>query len=160
MSVKSKLRTARSFTASDWLLLARAWGWLLVIDLGLRLLPFKTLQRWLALTPRAPGPAAPGSASEDEAALILHVTRMVDRARRRHLYPMTCLRRSLALQRLLAGAGIAATLRFGVRSGGSGSGQFQAHAWLERAGRPISEPEALAERYVALAGNFSGKESR
>lgn len=145
----SKLRKARALPASDWLLLARAWGWLLVIDLGLRILPFKALHDRLALRPVAPAPP-PG----EEAAAIRRAAQMVDRARRLHLYPMTCLRRSLALQRLLAGQGIAATLRFGVRlDPGAAAGQprFQAHAWLEHNGRPISEPETLLGRYVALA---------
>jgi hypothetical protein len=154
LNVKSKLRKARTFTVSDWLLLARAWAWLLVIDLGLRWLPFKTLHRRLALKRHIP--ALP---KRDEDTVIRRVTLMVDRARRLHLYSMTCLRRSLALQRLLSGEGIATTLRFGVRPGAAGPARFQAHAWLERDGIAISEPEALAERYIALAGNPPGKDT-
>ena len=76
-------------------LLAQAWFLLLAVDIGLRLLSFPALRRRLAL--RTPRPAPPAEQIEPA---IRRTASLVDRAARHHLYPMTCLRRSLALQRL------------------------------------------------------------
>jgi hypothetical protein len=66
---------------------------------------------------------------------------------------MTCLRRSLTMQRLLAQQGIRSELRFGARRE---KDALQAHAWLEYQGIPIGEPETLDERFTPLVG-FSSK---
>jgi hypothetical protein len=63
---------------------------------------------------------------------------------------MTCLRRSLALQWLLRRRGIDTELRFGVRRVAGDPG-LEAHAWLERHGHPVSEPEALTGQFTQLA---------
>ena len=47
-----------------------------------------------------------------------------------------CLTRSLVLQRILAGRGIATTLWVGVRNEGQG---LQAHAWVECGGVPVND---------------------
>lgn len=118
----------------------QAWLLLLGIDLGLRWLSFTRLQAWLHRTanPRQP---------DNPAEMIRRWRWLVDLAGRNHLYPMTCLRRALALQMLLARRGVQTRLRFGVKKEASG---LTAHAWLERDGAPISEPELVTERYAAL----------
>ena len=141
--LQNKIRAAFKLSPSDWLLLIQAWLLLLVVDLGLRALPFTRLQAWAA--GRAGDNAAPSPVGA--LATIPQAHRMVDIASRFHLYPMTCLRRSLALQRLLARRGILTELRFGVQKEG---GQLLAHAWLEHEGAPIGEPETLSERYATL----------
>ena len=141
-SFTHKIRTAQRLPAADWRLFLQAWLLLPAIDLGLRLLPFKTLQARLAAWSAVdhPPPA-------DPPAVIRQVTAAVDRAIRNHPFPFTCLRRSLALQFLLARRGLCADLRIGVSRASS---SLQAHAWLEYAGRPISQPEAVEERYAVL----------
>ena len=142
--LRNKIRAALKLSPSDWLLLLQAWWLLLVVDLGLRALSFPRLQAWAA--GNAPDRAAPTPANVGET--IRMANHMVKLASRNHLYPMTCLRRSLTMQRLLARRGVATELRFGVQKE---AGQLQAHAWLEHAGTPIGEPETLSERYATLA---------
>jgi len=62
---------------------------------------------------------------------------------------MTCLRRSLVLQRMLGRRSIPAELRLGVRKE---EGQLKAHAWLEYQGQPVGEAEDLEEKYWGLVG--------
>lgn len=142
-SLRRKLRAGRRLSAGDWRVMARAWFWLLLVDAGLRLLPFPRVQR--VVPPVAHSLAG---SPEETAAAIRRLRRLVDIAARNHLYPMTCLRRALVLQRMLAQAGIATKLQFGVRKE---AGALAAHAWLEYDGQPIGQPEAIAARYAPLA---------
>jgi hypothetical protein len=110
-------------------LLALAWLWLLVSDLALRVLPLSRARRLLT-----PGGTATSPASE--AIPVERLAHLVDIAARHHLYPMTCLRRALVLQRWLQQRGLAADLQIGVRREGS---RLWAHAWVEQGGEPITE---------------------
>lgn len=141
--LKRKFKAASKLSPADWGLLMRAWFWLLIFDLGLRALPFTRMQQMAtgALQER-PG----GKASQPEF-IISRNWRFVDIASRHHIYKMSCLRRSLVLQRLLYRQGLQADLRFGVNKAG---GELQAHAWLEFQGRPIGEPETLSEHFTTL----------
>lgn len=142
--MRHKLRTALSFSLHDWWTLLQAWLLLLTVDLGLRVYPFRKLQRMLSRVQKETR-----SVDSAEAVPIIRRTgQMVDVAARYHLYDMTCLRRSLALQWLLCRRGIPAQLRFGARLEG---GALSAHAWLEYDGCPIGEPERLSESYAPLA---------
>lgn len=134
-SLSHKLRVARRWSAQDWLVLAQAWWGLLLIDLGLRLLPFQRLQRLSAARI-----ASPPQSPEAIPALIEHLHRLVSIAANHHLYPMTCLRQTLVLQRLLAQRGIVAKLEIGVRKD---AGLLAAHAWLEYCGQPIGPLQAV-----------------
>ncbi len=105
--------------------LLRAWIGLLACDVALRILPFGTVQRYCS---RAAKSGAKPSFDPRRMA------ELVAAAGRNHLYPMTCLRRSLVLQRLLARHGIGSTLRLGVRKADR---ELQAHAWLEKDGQVL-----------------------
>ncbi|MBM3131082.1 MAG: lasso peptide biosynthesis B2 protein [Chloroflexi bacterium] len=103
-----KLQTARALSLGDWLTLAQAWLLLLIADLGLRVLPFPRVQAFATPDlPREPRAVTPPP--------IQRLHRLVDIAARHHVYPMTCLRRALVLQRLLRARGADAHLRIGVR---------------------------------------------
>jgi len=137
-----KLRNALQLSPTDWLLFFRAWFWLLVFDLGLRTRPFPKLQAYASQV------SDPPALSPEETESMLNKPRVaVDHARYNHLYPMTCLRRSLALQKMLARQGIPVELKIGVRKD---DGQLSGHAWLEYQGKTIGEPEKIAEEYNAL----------
>lgn len=145
-----KLRSASRLSPTDWLFLLQAWFWLLFFDLGLRTRSFASLQAYAArLSSRLPLPP------EETESLIRALKEAVDHARYNHLYPMTCLRRALTLQKMLAERGIAAELKIGVRKE---AGQLSAHAWLEYQGKPLGEPERIAERYSPLQKTPSDKE--
>jgi hypothetical protein len=141
--MKRKLRTALTLSWRDWWNLFQAWVLLLAVDLSLRLLPFRTVQRLVLLGRRDVGNLQTGEAQ----ATMQRLRRLVGMAGRYHLYPMSCLRQTLALQWLLGRCGIIADLRFGVRKEVDG---LDAHAWLEYEGQPIGEPEGVAARFVPL----------
>jgi hypothetical protein len=140
VSMLHKLRSASRLSPTDWLYFIQAWFWLLVFDLGLRTRSFSSLQTFAArLSPR-PIP-------EKTEALIQALKTSVDHARHNHLYPMTCLRRALTLQKMLAQRGLAAELKIGVRKE---AGQFLAHAWVEYQGQPLGEAEKITENFAEL----------
>jgi hypothetical protein len=137
-----KLRNASRLSPTDWQFLLQAWVWLLFFDLGLRMRPFLELQAFASRP--ASHPAPPPEQTEN---LIRSLRTAVDHARFNHLYPMTCLRRALTLQKMLAHRGLATELKIGVRKEYR---QFSAHAWLEYQGKPLGEPERITEQYAAL----------
>ena len=63
----------------------------------------------------------------------------------------TCLEKSLALWWLLGRQGIACEVRIGARKQG---GKFEAHAWLERDGVAINEPQQEHRHYAAFDAAF------
>ncbi len=137
-----KLRHAARLSPNDWLYFFQAWFWLLVFDLGLRTRPFPELQAYAAELGAHPAPAP-----EQTANLIRALKTAVDHARWNHLYPMTCLRRALTLQKMLTKHGLATELKIGVRKE---AGQLSAHAWLEYQGKPLGEAERITEIYRPL----------
>jgi hypothetical protein len=141
--MRHKLRTAISLSRREWKWFFQAWFVLLFVDLGLRLLSFPRLQSWLKVrgdcSPKSPG---------ETGSMITLAQAAVDRAIRNHLYPMTCLRRALTLQYMLARQGITVALRFGVQRQTEG---ITAHAWLEYNDQPIGESREIEKRYAQLA---------
>jgi len=123
-------------------LLLRAWTYLLVARGALVVLPFPRIRTLAAADD------ATLSQTYDPVA-VSRTKRLVDIAAARHVCTMTCLPRSLVLQRLLAEQGIAAELMIGVHKEG---GVLSAHAWLESGGRPLGDPEKISARYAALTG--------
>lgn len=137
-----KLRSASRLSPGDWLLFFQAWVWLLLFDVGLRVFPFAELQAFARRSAfRLPLPR------QQTDVLLRPLIMAVDRARNHHLYRMTCLRRALVLQKMLAQRGIAAELKIGVRKDG---GQLGAHAWLEYQGEALGEPERITEKFTPL----------
>jgi Transglutaminase-like superfamily len=124
-------------TPEDLWAFARAWTVLLAADLGLRVLPFARVERWLSpkLSPRI-----------DETA-VGRLVWSTEAAARHHLYPMRCLPKALCLRWLLGRHGIECELRIGVARQDGG---LAAHAWVERQGRPIGESLAVEDRFAPL----------
>jgi len=151
--MKHKLVKALSLSLGEWWLLTRAWVLLLLVDVGLRsrMMSFRRLQKILAPKSRTLDKSQP----EDAWGTIRRLKRWVDIAARYHLYPMTCLRRSLVLQRLLGQQGIAAYLQIGVRKEEE---NLDAHAWLEYHGLPIGESEYITEYFAPLATTLETKQ--
>lgn len=127
-------------------LLALAWLWLLVADLALRVLPLPRVRRLLA-----PRSTAMATSLSGGVVPVERLAGLVDIAARHHLYPMTCLRRALVLQRWLRQRGLAADLQIGVRREGS---RLWAHAWVEHSGKPITET-GEAGAFTSLLGSGS-----
>ena len=119
----------------------RAWLLLLAVDLGLRVTSLAKVHGWLGrgLPPQVAPP--------EPRALAWMVWRQVDAAARHHLVPMSCLRQSLALQRLLAERGLLVGVYIGARKE---QGRLYAHAWIEVEGEAIGEGRGVVESFIPV----------
>ena len=77
---------------------------------------------------------------------------MVNSADRHGLVHPSCLAKSLTLWCLLGCQGIASHLRIGIRKEGE---KFEAHAWVERDGVALNEPEEHHHHYAVFDAAFS-----
>jgi len=136
-SIANKLKLAKSLSFVEWLYILLAWLFLLWYFLYLKWGSFDFLI--------SSASADLQNARFTPFARRLH--RLVELASRLHLLPMTCLPRSLTLQRLLALRGISSLLRIGVARVSAG---VQAHAWVEVAGVPMGEADDVAEKFSLL----------
>lgn len=143
-----KLHNAFRLSPKEWLFFIEAWFWLLIFDIGLRTQPFSDLQAYAACLA-----SQPKNSPAQTRKLICALQTAIDHARYNHLYPMTCLRRALTLQKMLAQRGIASELKIGVRKEAD---QLSAHAWLEYQGKPLGESEQIVEKFVELMKAATG----
>jgi hypothetical protein len=142
MTMISKLRTLGALSVQDKLLFFQAWLLLLLVDIALRIFPFRQVHAWLKVSE---GGIAVSADEADQ--MIRRCADFLDLAARYHLYAMTCLRRSLTLHWLLSRQGVFTELRFGVLRE---DGKLQAHAWLEYQGQPVGEKSTLTDQYARL----------
>jgi hypothetical protein len=78
--------------------------------------------------------------------------RMVNAAARNAWTPSTCLEKSLTLWWLLRRRGLISELRIGARKINE---KFEAHAWVERNGTAINEPQAAHRHYAPFDPTLS-----
>jgi hypothetical protein len=136
---------------ADWGRLLLAWFWLPVIDLSLRARGFAATR--LAVVGR---PALGGEASSVQALEARRLARVVSIAARRSLWPTSCLRQALLLERWLVRASIPCTLRIGVsrdlslRRQAHREEPIAAHAWIEVNGESVLGGAASPERYTTI----------
>ena len=131
----------------------RAAAVLPVISVSLKMRGFGATQEFLLRS----FPIAPQNSQQDS----IHVvddrkraeltSRMVNAAIRHVWRAATCLEKSLALWWLLGRRGIACDVRIGARKQG---GKFEAHAWLERDGVAVNEPQQEHRHYAAFDAAF------
>jgi len=124
-----------------------------LLTLSLRVRGFGATQRLLQKFTASAKNDPPVAAVESRVALT---TRMVLAAARNSPIPSTCLERSLSLWWLLARQGIVTQFRIGVRKDDE---KFAAHAWVERDGIAIGEPDASHVHYAAFVEDLSGERS-
>ena len=129
-------------TPDRWLLIKAALL-LEAIQLGLRLLPFRTMSRLLSRAAEATARLRPADHTSPE-----RVGWAVEAASRHTPGLKTCLPQALAAQVLLTQHRHPALLHIGVARGERG--QFQAHAWVESRGKVVIGGAEL-ERYKPLA---------
>jgi len=123
-----------------------------LIRTSLRLRGFHKTQKFLRRHAEARGGAVLSELEADAA--TKQTCRMVLAASRRLHAPGNCLERSLTLWWLLARHGIASHLRIGARKTGE---KFEAHAWVERNGEAVGEPEGSHLHYSTFEKEFSGE---
>jgi hypothetical protein len=136
-----RLRKFLHLTSGDRRLLVNTALLLGAIRLGLRLLPFRTLQRVLIRLAHAPaGSHGTKQSSVDRLVWAVSVAS--------HYVPKaTCLTQALAAQVLLGRRGYLTQLRVGVAK--DEEGQLEGHAWLESQGKVIVGGGELT-RYTLL----------
>lgn len=110
----------------------------------------ESLRRFLP-HPQQPSQGDPASLLTDVERTRLTV-RMVDAAVRHAWRGSTCLEKSLALWWLLGRRSIASELCIGARKT---DGKLEAHAWVERQGIAVNEPEQLHRHYAPFDKSLS-----
>ena len=125
-------------------LFLRAVVLLPLVALSLRWRGFRETQAALErfLSKANPGPAA--ALASKVAAVTAH---MVNAADRHGLVHPSCLAKSLTLWWLLGRQGIPSHLRIGIRKEKE---TFEAHAWVERDGTALNEPDEPHHHYAAF----------
>jgi hypothetical protein len=118
-------------------LLHTAFAWLILHRIGLALLPLQTLQRLSSQVTRR---RLAGASLDELRWAVLAAARRVPGTR--------CLARALALQALMARAGLGAQLCIGVAK--ESGGPLEAHAWVLHNGQPVFDEPELA-RYSLLS---------
>ena len=136
-----KLRKAWALSWAEWRFLLQASGLFIAVEVGLKLLPFKSLLTLLE------GRGSVGGEGRCEDRVGFHrEARLVEVASRYHVLKPTCLKRALVLYGLLRRKGIAVELVIGATKAG---GKLEAHAWLEHQGLvTLGGPEG--EQYAPL----------
>jgi hypothetical protein len=141
------LESLRRFKALDRLgkaLFLRAVAMLPLVSLSLRLRGFRPTQSILQKSLLPPDPQMDQDGVKKRADLTAH---MVYAADRHGVVHPSCLAKSLTLWWLLGRQGITSHLRIGIRKENN---KLEAHAWVEREGIALNEPEEHHYHYAAF----------
>jgi Transglutaminase-like superfamily len=128
----------------------RAALFLPVISLSLKVRGFRATQQSLQnlCVPSNTGKYLGEDANRERVKLAV---RMVNAAARHGWGQPSCLEKSLALWWLLQQQGTAASVRIGARKAG---GKLEAHAWVEREGVALNEPQQEHRHYATFDAAF------
>ncbi len=130
-------------------LFLRAIVLLPLVALRLRWRGFRATQAALQRFLSNAKPELGAALASKEAAVTAH---MVNAADRHGLVHPSCLAKSLTLWWLLARQGIPSRLRIGIRKEKE---RFEAHAWVERDGTALNEPDEEHHHYAAFDESLS-----
>ena len=145
MDFRRKLGTYRGMPASRRRLARLMYALLIVPRPALIVARLETVRGWLD---RLIASAGIESVGEGDPLPAAHRTAALLNAVARYAFPRpNCLHRSLVLNRVLSAQGIASDIRYGVRRR---DGRFEAHAWVEHNGEPLTEPGDLHREYQPL----------
>jgi len=147
--MRERLRRFSALERPAQKLFLRALVLLPLVTLSLRWRGFRAtqaaLQRFLT---NASQEFSTGSAGKNTAV----TAHMVNAADRHGLVHPSCLVKSLALWWLLGRQGISSHLRIGIRKENE---KLEAHAWVERDGAALNEPDEHHHHYAAFDAAFS-----
>jgi hypothetical protein len=130
-------------------LFLRALAMLPLVSLSLKL---RGLQATQAALQKILSKSLPEQSVGDEKQRVALTAHMVNAADRHGLIHPSCLAKSLTLWWLLARQGITSRLRIGIRKELE---SLEAHAWVEREGVALNEPEERHHHYAAFDAAFS-----
>ena len=148
-----RLRRFRALERPAQGLFLRAIVLLPIVAVSLRWRGFRATQAMLKrfLSNRSAGQDS--AEITKRAALTAHMVSVADRS---GLVHPSCLAKSLTLWWLLMRQGIAADLRIGIRKENE---KMAAHAWVERNGAALNEPEEHHRHYAAFDTEFTSMSS-
>lgn len=141
------LKILRRFSALErpaQALFLRAVVVLPLVELSLKFRGFDATRSLLQKRLSRPARQTDSDSLSKQVALTAH---MVNAADRHGLVHPSCLVKSLTLWWLLGRQGVTSKLRVGVRKEGR---NFEAHAWVEREGIALNEPEEHHHHYAAF----------
>lgn len=144
-----KLRRFSALDGSAQKLFLQSLALLPLVSLSLRCGGFRATQTTLHKTIGNSFPEQNPDYVRRRIALTAH---MVNAADRHGVFHPSCLAKSLTLWWLLGRQGIDARLRIGIRKE---KDSFEAHAWVEREGTALNEPEEYHRHYAAFDAAFS-----
>lgn len=113
-----------------WLMIRIAL-WTLILCAGVRILSLPAALRLLTVRPRNPSPQI----DEDEVVTAVDAVLRIDR----FVFTPVCWKRAALLHHFLGLRGCTTTIAFGLRQDRNDG--LMGHAWLERNGTPILEPD-------------------
>jgi transglutaminase superfamily protein len=141
------LESLRRFSALErpaQMLFLRALAMLPLVSLSLKLRGFQPTRSTLQRTLSRRTPQVDSDFLNMKMVLTAH---MVNAADQHGLVHPSCLAKSLTLWWLLGRQGITSRLRIGIRKE---NGQLEAHAWVEREGVALNEPDERHHHYAAF----------
>jgi transglutaminase superfamily protein len=144
-----ELRRFRALDGPAQRLFLQTLALLPLVSLSLRWSGFRATQGALQKTIRDPLPEQNLDLVSRRIARTAH---MVNAADRHGLIHPSCLAKSLALWWLLGRQGIASHLRLGIRKEKE---NIEAHAWVEREGTALNEPDEHHRHYAAFDAAFT-----
>jgi transglutaminase superfamily protein len=130
-------------------LFLRALVLLPLVTLSLRWRGFQATQAALRRFLSDASQERAAASEQKNTALTAH---MINAADRHGLVHPSCLAKSMALWWLLGRQGIASRLRIGIRKEKE---KFEAHAWVERDGKALNEPDDRHHHYAAFDAALS-----
>jgi len=130
-------------------LFLRAIVLLPLVAISLRWRGFRATQAALQISLSDADQKCDSALPSKEAALTAH---MVNAADRHGFVHPSCLAKSMTLWWLLGRQGIASHLRIGIRKEHQ---EFEAHAWVERDGTALNEPDEHHHHYAAFDASLS-----
>jgi hypothetical protein len=139
--LKTKVLPAWQHSLLDWLVLAEAWWLLLHFYIALRWISFEHLM----ISTRSISEKVPNSSHT--LTVAQQAQRLVGYAAQLHLIPMTCLVKSLTLQKILSRQNIPAQVKIGAQKIHD---TICAYAWVEVDGKPIGEMDNVAQKFKVL----------
>jgi hypothetical protein len=145
-----RLRRYKALDAESRALFWRAVRLLPQITLSLRLRGYA--QTEASLHSRLESRLDKAVEEKDLALSIAKTSRMVRAASQFGSIRATCLAQSLALWFLLQRQNISSAIKIGVRKN---DGRMEAHAWVERNGMTLNEPDELHQHYAPFEREFA-----
>jgi hypothetical protein len=144
-----RLRRFRALERPAQRLFLHAIVLLPLVALSLRWRGFRGTQAMLERPPLNGSSKQDPAETSKRAALTAHMVSVADRCGLSH---PSCLAKSLTLWWLLGRQGIAADLRIGIQKENQ---KFAAHAWVERNGAALNEPDEHHRHYAAFDAALS-----